>query len=206
LKTRRSRNKIIKRIAETITAATTEDTEDAKGKNEEIPMREMLLEKFLADQSSRSSGVEQSGDWIVEYPEENEEGHSVMGNRDGEHDTSSESKSGNTSEEDVLPNLSEMHSFFRNSMAFQVLLEGFRDLLPFALRDIISVTPVELSNKEDRSLANRMKAMAEDYTMLDWNWWPLEPCMRPLKHNQTRLIWTCVGYTAFLMGTTKLIL
>jgi hypothetical protein len=94
--------------------------------------------------------------------------------------------------------------FFYNSKSFQVLLNGLERLLQ-SLSDIESSTTVELSNEEDESLVNYLKALVEDYTMLNWNWWPLERRMRFLKSNESRLIWHCVSKRCILRAA-KLIL
>lgn len=111
------------------------------------------------------------------------------------------------SEDDDLPNLTRMKEFFRESEAFQVLLNDLRtQLLPHSIRDILLAAPhgsLSLSNQHNSSLSNRMKAFVEDFTMLRWNWWPLEPRMRDLNLNETRLLWKCVsGHPEMMLELT----
>jgi hypothetical protein len=56
-----------------------------------------------------------------------------------------------------------------------------------------------LSKQNNNSLANRMKAFVEDFTMLEWNWWPLKPRMRDMSSSETRLFWHCVSRHAMEM-------
>jgi hypothetical protein len=101
------------------------------------------------------------------------------------------------SEDNSVPNLTRIEEFFRESEPFQVLLNDLRtQLLPLSLRDIIQTAShgsLSLSDQHNNSLSNRTKAFVEDFTMLQWNWWPLEPRMRDLNSNETRLFWKCVS-------------
>jgi hypothetical protein len=49
------------------------------------------------------------------------------------------------------------------------------------------------SQVNSEMISNQMKSFVEDFTMLDWNWWPLTPRMRALKTNEKRLVWKCVS-------------
>lgn len=102
--------------------------------------------------------------------------------------------------DDSLPNL----EFLRDSDAFKVLLNDLRaQLLPQSLRDILQIAPYDslwLFDQNNYSLSNQMKAFVEDFTMLEWNWWPLKPRMRNLSPGQTRLFWHCVSiYTVEML-------
>jgi tetratricopeptide (TPR) repeat protein len=112
------------------------------------------------------------------------------------------------SEDNDLPNLARMKEFFRESEPFQVLLNDFRiQLLPHSLTDIIQTAPrgsLSLSDQHNNSISNQIKAFVEDFTMLEWNWWPLEPRMRGLASYETRLFWHCVSSNT--MKRLKLIL
>ena len=59
--------------------------------------------------------------------------------------------------------------------------------------DTIPKDNVWLSDQEDSSVLNRLKASIEDYTLLEWNWWPLQPRMRALRALEQRLFWICVS-------------
>jgi hypothetical protein len=101
------------------------------------------------------------------------------------------------SEDNDLRDLAKMREFLRKSEPFQTLLNDLRiQLLPCVLRDIIetaSYGSLSLSAKNNKSLVNRTKAFIEDFTVLEWNWWPLEPRMRNLAPNEIRLFWQCVS-------------
>jgi hypothetical protein len=213
LKSRRSRVRISKDIVDIITSA---DAQDAKEKGEVMEQNRMRKERLenwaeryahtpLDNKTSQLLEAEQHEQWTRKYPYEDHEDPWIQedgGNqgeqekRDEKHGTYSdaEPESEIENDENTLPNLTEMEAFFRNSESFQVLIYGFKKLLlPESLRDIVSSTSVELSNEEDESMLNYMKALVEDYTMLDWNWWPLESRMRPLNPDESRLIWHCVS-------------
>ena len=103
----------------------------------------------------------------------------------------------------------EIESFFRDSKAFQVLPNGLREtLLPRSLINIIrsaSVEQIWLSDQQEQSLSNQFKALVEDYTKLEWNWWPMEPRMRFLKDNETRLLWRYVSSAYGVMSRSLII-
>jgi hypothetical protein len=205
LKSQKGRVRISKEIAEIIILANAEDAEDKRREQEQTRMRKERLETFLSEKSFHQSGAEteafqdddegddENKDRVIptqgdERAEDDEE------NRDARHDAPSEPASSNENQENTRPNLLEMKTFFRKSKAFQLLLHDFSELLvPPSLRDIDSATPIKLSSEEDNTLINCMKVWVEEYTLLVWNWWPLEPCMRRLKSNESRLIWYCVS-------------
>jgi hypothetical protein len=85
----------------------------------------------------------------------------------------------------------------RQSEPFQTLLNDLRmQILPQSLKDIVqtaSYGSLSLSEQNNNSLVNQTKAFIEDFTMLKWNWWPLEPRMRDMSSNETRLLWRCVS-------------
>jgi tetratricopeptide (TPR) repeat protein len=213
LKSRKSRVRISTDIVDIITSADAQDAEKKRKIIEQIRMRKERLENWakrhahtpLHNRNSQPLGAEQHEQWAGEDSYEGHENPRIQedgGNQgdqeegDEKHGTYSdvESESESEHDEDTLPNLTEMEVFFRNSKSFQALIYGFKErLLPQSLRDIVSSTPVELSNEEDKSVVNYTKALVEDYTMLDWNWWPLGPRMRPLNPNESRLVWHCVS-------------
>lgn len=107
-------------------------------------------------------------------------------------------------EELPRPNLAEMEIFFSTSTSFRNLVNEWRKvLLPQSLENIIESIPKDkiwLSNKQNRSFSNRAKSLVEDYTQLEWNWWPLSSRMQSVQHNQTRLFWRCVSAHFFRCG------
>lgn len=96
-----------------------------------------------------------------------------------------------------LTYLKDMETFFRRSESFPALLNALRlNLLPQSLRTIVLSTSLDkiwLSDQPDLTLCNQLKGFVEDYTRLDWNWWPLEARMRTLKEGESRLSWRCVS-------------
>lgn len=48
---------------------------------------------------------------------------------------------------------------------------------------------MELSRVNDMSFVNRTKAFLEDYTMAEWDWWPLTSRLPDVAHNERRLEW-----------------
>ncbi|KAH7075153.1 hypothetical protein FB567DRAFT_632698 [Paraphoma chrysanthemicola] len=75
--------------------------------------------------------------------------------------------------------------------------------IPQYLRDIVSAHDVKVEDGENQSFSNQLKALVEDYTMSDWNWWPLERRMKALQADQSRLIWYCSCGTRLWMEISK---
>jgi WD40 repeat protein len=98
---------------------------------------------------------------------------------------------GNTHEQ------SHVEDTIRKSKPFHILLNDLRmQLLPQSLKEMMqtaSYASVSLSEQNNNSLINRFKAFVEDFTRLEWNWWPLEPRIRNMSPNETRLFWRCVS-------------
>jgi hypothetical protein len=201
LKTRKGRIRISSDIADIITSPDVEHSEAGRRAEEQIRMRKKRLEMWAEDYTHTSLADEDSHEWdavqrrLVEradgHPEDSEHvnsGTRHRGDSDEELELEGETK------ENFMTKVTEMENFFRNSRSFEILLEEFRELLlPQVLRDILPATSVEISIEEDKSISNQVKSLVEDFTMLDWNWWPLTPRMRALKTSEKRLIWECVS-------------
>jgi hypothetical protein len=201
LKSRNGRIRISSNIAEIISSPDVEDSEAGRRVEEQTRMRRKRLEMWAEDYTHTSHADEDSHEWDTvqlrlvekanEQPEDFEHADSETshsGDSDEEFDLEGETK------ENFMTKVTEMENFFRNSWAFKVLLHDFRELLlPQLLRDILPATSVEISTEEDNSISNQLKSFVEDFTMLDWDWWPLTPRMRALKTNEKRLIWKCVS-------------
>ncbi|RYN18368.1 hypothetical protein AA0113_g9767 [Alternaria arborescens] len=199
LKSRKGRIRISSNIAEIISLPDVEHDETGRRAEEQIRMRKERLEMWAEDYTHTSHANEDSHERdavqlrLVEkvngQPEDLEyadSGTSPSGDSDEGFDLEGEAK------ENFVTKVTGMENFFRNSRSFEVLLDGFRELLlPQSLRDVLPATSVEISTKEDKSISNQMKSLVEDFTMLDWDWWPLTPRMRALKPNEKRLIWKC---------------
>jgi hypothetical protein len=72
-------------------------------------------------------------------------------------------------------------------------------LLPAALRPVtrtlLSLPPeslISFSSEADRSMPDHIKCVLENVSGGPWNWWPLQPCVRPVEYRHTRVHWICV--------------
>ncbi|KAI4929398.1 uncharacterized protein J4E92_005062 [Alternaria infectoria] len=64
------------------------------------------------------------------------------------------------------------------------------------LRQLLSSVPkraIDLSERNDTSLSNKTKAFLEDYTMAEWDWWPLAPRVPDIAYGECRLHWKITG-------------
>ena len=140
-----------------------------------------------------------------EEEEEEEDGEDLEG------DLSSESNISDAEPKDEdqnidLPNISQMENFLVGAQAFKNLEINLHIFLSPAamkpiIRNLLPVPPdrISFSTKNNHSICNKMKILAEHVTENDWNWWPLQPKMRFLKEDETRVLWTCVSkYWAFI--------
>jgi hypothetical protein len=100
----------------------------------------------------------------------------------------------------LLPNVAEMESFLLQGNSFRSLLTNIcLFLLPAALTPLsrvlitIPYDRIYFSSEDNISILNRVKGFVEDHTEENWNWWPLQPRMRPLAKDQTRVYWKCVS-------------
>ena len=201
LKSRKGRTRISGNIAEIISSPDVEHSEAGRRAEEQIRMRRKRLEMWAEDYTHTPHADEDSHEWdavqhelvrsVDGQPEDSkhaDSGTSHSGDSDEDSDLEGETK------ENFMTRVTEMENFFRNSRSFEVLLDGFRELLlPQLLRDILPASSVEISTEEDKSTSNQIKSFVEDFTVLDWNWWPLTPRMRALKTNEKRLVWKCVS-------------
>jgi tetratricopeptide (TPR) repeat protein len=206
LKSRSGRRRICKDIADIIKSEKAQNEEEKARVAEQLRLTAKRLEMFTKDfpdicpDFNSNQPAEDEGELSNDYNDaiRLEKQDTDIGQKQDEGaflDRGLESEL--ESEDDDLPNLTRMKEFFRESEPFQVLLNDLRiQLLPHSLRDIVQTAShgsLSLSNQHNNSLSNRMKAFTEDFTMLEWNWWPLEPRMRNLNSNETRLFWHCVS-------------
>lgn len=194
LKSRRGRVRISVAIADIVSSDEAELIEERIKASEQDRMRAERLERYAADVPHESfKDPEEQAVQEFQYDGEDRgdpyELHTTCSDKEASLDIGSEPEE--------QPHLAEMEEFFRNSKSFQSLLNGFKELLlPQSLKDIVmsaSTDSIWLSDQQNLSPINRVKASIEDYTMLRWNWWPLEPRMRLLKADETRLFWRCVS-------------
>jgi hypothetical protein len=74
--------------------------------------------------------------------------------------------------------------FLGTDLAFSILRSPLRELLTQIPKRL-----VKLSSMNDISFMNRGKAFLEDYTMAEWDWWPLAPRVPDVKSGECRLQW-----------------
>ena len=101
---------------------------------------------------------------------------------------------------DLLPNITEMETFLINGGPFHALCVRLGiSIMPAnlgSLTRVIITIPTDriwFSTENDNSFSNKFKAIMEDRTEENWNWWPLQPTMKALQPGQTRLHWQCVS-------------
>ena len=187
LRRRRGRLQIGEMIANIIERDDDEDAGKTRNHDEEMKkIRAEELNNWLTDLNTTVN--RQSG--------EQEHYHDYFLTEDGDLEIERE--------EVELPHLAEIESFFRSPGPFQRLLNEFKKLLlPRLLKQVVQSIPrgrIWLSRQQNQSLINRTKAFIEDYTQLEWDWWPLKPRMQLLRDNETRLLWQCVSIIRIVSG------
>lgn len=102
---------------------------------------------------------------------------------------------------DLLPNVTEMENFLFQGNSFRSLITNTRlFLLPASLGPLsrvlmtIPYDKISFSSENNTSVVNRVKAIVEEYTEENWNWWPLRPRMRSL---EKEVYWTCVRISRY---------
>jgi hypothetical protein len=80
--------------------------------------------------------------------------------------------------------------------------ESSKSKLRSLIRDLDFISPgqIRISYKESSSLLNYLKGIVEKLTKETWEWWPLQPRMRPLCHGYARLHWDCVSFRPLKTG------
>jgi hypothetical protein len=86
-------------------------------------------------------------------------------------------------EERHLDSPTTLHSLGAD-LAFSTLRRPLRELLTQIPKRLIA-----LSSENDSSFLNRSKAFLEDYTMAEWDWWPLAPRVPDVTSGECRLQW-----------------
>jgi tetratricopeptide (TPR) repeat protein len=191
LESRSDRKKICEDIADIVKFEDTQNEEEEARAAEQLQLAgQRLVEMFTQDSLNTypdpdpGHPPEKRGKLPTDYNDE-----------DMFSDRGLESES--ESEYDYLPTLTRITEFFRGSNPFQVLLNDLGiQILPYPLRDIMQAAPhgsLWLSHQDNNSFFNRVKAFVEDFTVLEWNWWPFEPRMKNLNSSEMRLFWHCVS-------------
>lgn len=166
------------------------------------PDEENLLSD-RADFEAQPKDRNQVETWLASVGRESEldEGIECQDTYDDNSSSGSDEEFHENLHQDEFPFTQRMKVFVRQSRAFRKLQ---RDLtlifLPLEIRQVLQSTPrkgIWISQEQDISLLNRLKGWAEDRTLVRWNWWPLQPRKRLLKHGEARLFWQCVsGHTS----------
>ncbi|KAH6698143.1 hypothetical protein BKA61DRAFT_497437 [Leptodontidium sp. MPI-SDFR-AT-0119] len=132
------------------------------------------------------------------------EPHNIRGEVEVKADDFDDAVSDRDSEEEenikdyLSPNVVEMEKFLLEGNSFHLLVTNIcLFLLPASLTSLSRVlmtvpyNDIYFSSEEYISVLNRVKGFLEDHTEENWNWWPLQPRVRPLARGQTRVYWTC---------------
>lgn len=184
LKSRRGRIEIIAEVVNTVSSAAWQFFKQKLNVAEQRYTGEQRLKRWM----QTVKDVPKDDSWrYVHQTSKVENGHpSEAGNE--------ETLSEGEIDWDSAPDIDEMLAFLRNSPSFQSLTTGLKSLLlPQNLKEIVTAYHFEVRDDDTQSFSNNFKTLVEDYTMLDWNWWPLERRMKPLEPDQSRLIWHCVS-------------
>lgn len=96
--------------------------------------------------------------------------------------------------EDIsIASIEQAKAFLRRGDPFQNLVLQLRLLaLPSSIRDALDMASrdsIAISSMNDTSFMNRAKAFMEDYTGVEWDWWPLVPRVPDVTRNRFRLQW-----------------
>ncbi|KAH0841887.1 hypothetical protein FOPE_06628 [Fonsecaea pedrosoi] len=115
---------------------------------------------------------------------------------DDEHDDRFEDA--NVNEYHHFPHIDKMKKFLESSAGFRKLLIDLNMLLlPQQYRSIahsllaIPTDSIKVAASCNTTVLNALKIRVEEATMTEWNWWPLEPSVRPPLPGFTRLSWKC---------------
>jgi hypothetical protein len=102
---------------------------------------------------------------------------------------------------DEFPFTSELRTFLQQSRSFRKLRKEFMLVfLPPNLRHLLLSIPrkhIWISQDQDLSLSNQLKAWVEDHTHVRWLWWPLSARKRMLRPDEARVFWRCVSTASF---------
>ena len=158
--------------------------------------------QVLADTRDIEDKMSKLESWIASSPglvPPQDSGDAVEGQVDDLDNNPSDSDQDEEDQVFPLPNVAEMESFLFQGNPFRSLITNTcLFLLPVArisLSRVLMTIPYDniyFSSEDNLSILNRVKGFIEDYTEENWNWWPLQPRMRLLTNDQTRVFWKCV--------------
>ncbi|KAH7303469.1 hypothetical protein B0I35DRAFT_179231 [Stachybotrys elegans] len=129
---------------------------------------------------------------------------SVASNRDERQNTESGDGGSSSGSDDGLSpnpedkehtNIATLRTIILESRSFRLLLTDLSTVfLPIEIRQVLASIPkkhILLLGKQKVSLADTVKIWIEDTTQIRWNWWPLDPPMRMLQPEESRILWKC---------------
>jgi hypothetical protein len=176
LRSRRGRLRICQQLVIHIEQEREEARQDERFNLDIAPNAKQHVEKWLTQTFGRELELEELQDQVL-------------------NDDSSDSD--DNSGRDEFPYISGMENFLRGSRSFQILLKDFMLMfLPAELRHVLLSIPkrhIWVSQEQDLSLPNRLKAWVEDSTQVRWRWWPLKSRKRMLQEGESRMFWRCVS-------------
>ncbi|KAH4480196.1 hypothetical protein HBH89_251470 [Parastagonospora nodorum] len=126
--------------------------------------------------------------------EEESEEESEEGNEEG-NEEESEDKSVSDHHDDLyskIPSAMDAISHFLRSEQTVLQVELHLLILPLSMRDILESVPkkdMRITSNNGSSFLNGFKALVEDNTLIEWDWWPLRPRMLELPTGSKRLEW-----------------
>jgi hypothetical protein len=163
------------------------------------------LSKPLDDLSVQPVEKQSLEDWArnaYASPDAEPEGYAQSSDEsEGEDDEDSDENEGpDRLKELTFPNITQANRFLQRGIPFQTLVLELRLLaFPASLREILESTPkrsIHISSMNDASLMNRAKALIEDYTAFEWDWWPLIGRGPDLPPGRLRLRWEVSDFSA----------
>jgi hypothetical protein len=104
------------------------------------------------------------------------------------------------------PKLGLMAQAIVNGKPFQNMLTNLKEFLRLLPQGLLKeLLPIPRGNiifdtTGTNTLFSTVQGFLEDVTVLEWDWWPMPPRMRPLKPGETRVHWLCVGPSNLLVG------
>jgi hypothetical protein len=85
---------------------------------------------------------------------------------------------------DRFPGLSTQVDEMKVNLALLTLPQNLREIIFCCPKHLLQVSPMN-----SPSVSNLFKATVEDFTSLEWDWWPLNPRIPDVAIGQYRLEW-----------------
>ena len=99
-----------------------------------------------------------------------------------------------------FPHIDRMKDFLGKSSPFRSLVIDLHILLiPTRLQSLartllaIPSDSIDMTGEYRPAVADRIKNAVEDATRTQWNWWPLNQCIKPPINGHKRITWRCVS-------------